>query len=205
MKILRFFSFSFFLLALGGTISARGQIITLDVSALIDGRDQLIIHRNMLQWHHFDWAAVGRYGGANEPTVITTTLNGVTVMNHVNWTPVWPAPPPDEIRYEAFSDVFTQLTPSIPRGAIVLQIDPVIARGGLGIAQLPTAANDFTTILEFTDDPNAAASYEGRLTFQVIPEPSVLSLVTSGGLALLLWRVRRPARACRAASPTLRG
>ena len=37
--------------------------ITLEISALIDGRDQLIIQGDTLQWHHFDFAAVGRHLG----------------------------------------------------------------------------------------------------------------------------------------------
>ena len=51
--------------------------VTLDVSAYIDGRDDLIIQGNTLQWNHFDFAAPGRLDGVNDPTIITTTLNGV--------------------------------------------------------------------------------------------------------------------------------
>ena len=43
---------------------ARAEIITLEVQALIDGIDQLIIQGNTLQWHHLDFAAVGRWGGS---------------------------------------------------------------------------------------------------------------------------------------------
>jgi hypothetical protein len=64
--------------------------ITIDIQAFIDGRDQLIIQGNTLQWDHIDYAAVGRYLGANEPTIITTTLNGVTQLNQTDWYPTWP-------------------------------------------------------------------------------------------------------------------
>jgi hypothetical protein len=146
--------------------AAKGAgIVTLDVSAYIDGRDQLIIQGNTLQWDHFDFAAPGRLDGVNEPTIITTTLNGVTQMNGVDWIPIWPLPPPDPIRFPTLSSVFTGLTPSIPDTTDVT-LKVINARDSMTIAQLPTASNNFTTLLEFNDDPSAGAAwYEGLLTF----------------------------------------
>ena len=139
--------------------------VTLDVSAYIDGRDELIIQGNTLQWDHFDFAAPGRLDGVNYPTIITTTLNGSTQMNGVDWIPTWPLPPPDPIRFPAMSSVFTGLTPAIPDTTDVA-LTVITARYSLTIAQLPTASNDFTTLLEFNDDPPAGAAwYEGLLTF----------------------------------------
>ena len=133
--------------------------------AYIDGRDELIIQGNTLQWDHFDFAAPGRLGGVNYPTIITTTLNGVTQMNGVDWIPTWPDPPPNEIRFPAMSSVFTGLTPTIPDTTDVT-LTVITARDSLTIAQLPTASNDFTTLLEFNDDPSGGAAwYEGLLTY----------------------------------------
>ena len=125
----------------------------------------MIIQGNTLQWNHFDYAAPGRLDGVNYPTIITTTLNGVTQMNGVDWIPTWPLPPPDPIRFPAMSSVFTGLTPAIPDTTDVT-LTVITARDSLTIAQLPTASNDFTTLLEFNDDPSAGAAwYEGLLTF----------------------------------------
>ena len=40
---------------------AEDQTITLDITAFIDGRDQLIIQGETLQWHHFDFCGCGAY------------------------------------------------------------------------------------------------------------------------------------------------
>jgi hypothetical protein len=152
----------------------QAQESTLNVRALIDGRDQLIIRSNTLEWHHFDFAAVGRHEGRNEPTILTTTSNGVTVMDHYNWIPDWPEPPPAEIRYEAFSSVFTNLNPPAPASAEPVTLEIIQARSSLSIVQQPSAANDFTTLLQF-DDNNGGGSdwYEGRLTFSGFTSPPI--------------------------------
>ena len=140
-------------------------VITLDVSAYIDGRDELIIQGNTLQWDHFDFAAPGRLDGVNYPTIITTTLNGVTQMNGADWIPTWPFPPPDPIRFPTLSSVFTGLTPTIP-GTTDVSLNVIQARESMSIAQLPSASNNYTTLLEFNDDIEpGAAWYEGLLTF----------------------------------------
>ncbi len=77
--------------------------------ALIDGRSQLIIDGTTLQWAHFDFAAPGRHEGANEPTIITAVQNSDVILDKVEWIPDWPLPPPDEIRFEAVSSIFTGL------------------------------------------------------------------------------------------------
>jgi len=154
------------------------QVITLDVRAFTDGRDQLIINLNTLQWHHYDYAAVGRIDGRNEPTIITTTLDGTTIMDHVNWTPDWPSPPPDEIRFEAVSSIFSSLSPSIPLQDMTVSLEVVAARNSLTLVQLPDAGNGYTTILDYNDDPPGGPDwYEAKLTFTPIPEPSSAALL----------------------------
>jgi hypothetical protein len=196
----RFFRWS--VLTLAVILSYAGQVfagsITLEISALIDGRDQLIIQGDTLQWHHFDFAAVGRHEGRNEPTTITTTLNGVLVMDHVAWIPDWPLPPPDEIRlFGAFSSVFTGLTPAIPSQDIPVTLQVLDARSILHLVQLPAASNGFATVLEFDDNgPSGSAQYDGSLTFtsQSVPEPSALSFLGVGGVLVLSYRTRQRRR-----------
>jgi hypothetical protein len=144
--------------------------LAIEIEAYIDGRDQLIISRNTLQWHHFDWAAVGRYGDANEPTIIRTWDSGIE--RSWEWIPDWPEPPPAEIRYEAFSSIFTDLRPAFPTDGIRWELTELSVRWEMGIVQQPRAANDYTMIVEFNDNPlSAAAWYHIRLT--AVPEPPV--------------------------------
>ena len=86
----------------GAATQSHAAAFVVEIEALIDGRDQLIIQGNTLQWHHLRFAAVGRHDGRNEPTVISTQLNGVTIMDGVEWIPQWSAPPPDRINSEEF-------------------------------------------------------------------------------------------------------
>ena len=72
------------------TVCAYANVMRVDIEAMIDGRDLLIIQGDTLQWHHLDYAAVGRHLGANEPTIISTWLGDTLVMDQVNWIPDWP-------------------------------------------------------------------------------------------------------------------
>ena len=76
---------------------ASASSVVLDISAYIDGRDLLIVHGDTLQWHHLDYAAVGRWHGTNQPTIISTSLDSIAQINNMLWVPRWPAAPPDEI------------------------------------------------------------------------------------------------------------
>jgi hypothetical protein len=181
--------------------AASADTISLDIRAYIDGRDLLVIQGDTMQWHHLDYAAVGRWGKdvedsnewANEPTILSATLNGATVMDQVQWIPDWPGHPwPDEIRDEdSFSAVFSGLTPALPAADMTIDLTPILARSELGIYQYPTAANGYTLILDFNDnDPACADWYEAQVDITYVPEPATLSLLTLGGLTAL-WRRRR--------------
>jgi hypothetical protein len=101
----------------------------LTIQAQIDGRDQLIIKESSMQWHHFDWAAVGRHLGANSPTIVHSEPNGFGA----EWFPDWPMPVPDEIRFEAFSSVFYGIdSPSIG-GGLIWSLDKLFGRGNVQI------------------------------------------------------------------------
>lgn len=184
------------LLGCGGSRPAQAGTIVLDIKALIDGRDDLIIQGDTLQWHHFDFAAVGRWEGFNVPTLISTTVDGTPIMSDYAWTPDWPLPPPNEIRFEAYSSVFTGLQPGIPSQVTSVSVaTEQDVRTLISIVQYPSAANTYTTIVEFNDDPfpGAAAAW-GRITFTTsgVPEPSSLFLLGMGlfGIAGYAWRRR---------------
>ncbi|MGA2265825.1 MAG: PEP-CTERM sorting domain-containing protein [Phycisphaerae bacterium] len=184
--------------ALAAAVSAASANITmsLDIRAYTDGRDLLVIQGDTMQWHHLDFAAVGRWGKdiddsnawANEPTILSTTLNGATVMNGYAWLPDWPGHPwPDEIRDEdSFSAVFSSLTPALPATDMTVDLTAIQARSELSIFQYPTAANGYTLILDFNDDdPSGADWYEAKVDINYVPEPATLSLLVLGGLATL--------------------
>ena len=102
-------------IATTSTHRAMAEAVVYEIEARIDGRDFLYVRADTLQWYHQDFAAVGRHEGINEPTIISSWLNGVQQMDHVAWIPDWPEPPPAEIRYPAWSSVFSGLTPSLPQ------------------------------------------------------------------------------------------
>jgi hypothetical protein len=181
-------------LEFGLSTGAFAGTTTLQISALIDGRDQLVIQGSTLQWHHFDYAAVGRIGGLDEPTVISTTFDGSAVLDHVAWIPDWPLPPPNEIRFAAVSSVFTGLSPAIPSENSFVTLTVVSARSILHLVQLPTSNDGFTTVLEFNDDgPGGPGQYDALLTFRTapVPEPSAASLLAAGSVVLLILGCRR--------------
>ncbi|KFA91477.1 hypothetical protein [Archangium violaceum] len=133
----------------------------LEVEALIDGREQLIIRGNQLQWHHFDFAAVGRFFGGNAPTLVVMGDD----LGQVEWFPTWSEPVPDEIRFEDTSSVLEQLNPPLPMDGRPLRLQKLFGRGDVRIIQQPTEANAYTLIVEFDDNPYPGPRYYGlRLT-----------------------------------------
>ncbi len=130
------------------------------IGAHIDGRDRIIIQGNTLQWHHFDFAAVGRHQGGNSPTIINT---GNT---YAEWFPEWPEAVPSEIRFEAFSSVFSGLTPALPARDIKWHVTKLLGRGEVHIIAQPSYANQFKLIVEFDDNPFGGSNfYAIRLSF----------------------------------------
>jgi hypothetical protein len=160
---------------------------TFEIDAFIDGRDQLIVQGGTLQWDHLDFAAVGRNsaGNGNEPTVITTSLNGVTQLDHFDWYPSWPEPPPAEIRYQALSSVFSGLLPALPSTAATVTLNVISARDSLSIYQYPTAANSNTLILDFNDDQSSGpAWYDALVTVTTDAPAPVPPVVTASNVQL---------------------
>jgi len=171
--------------------------LVFDITGLIDTADFLIIHGGTLQWHHTgSGAAVGRHSGANDPTTISTSLDGVALMSQVAWIPTWPQPPPNEIRFDAFSSIFSPLTPALSSGGIVsVSATAISGRGDVTITQMPAAANDFTLIAQFADGFSGAASLGGQITIVAVPEPASWLLLIAGSAMVFFVRRRRPENA----------
>ncbi len=194
----------FLSLAAAGALAASpaaASVITIDIRAFTDGRDLLLLQGDTVQWHHLDFAAPGRIhqadgSGRNEPTIISTTLDGAPVLTDTLWYPDWPEPVPAEIRYPAFSSIFTGLSPAIPAESQKVTLTVVSGRDHLGILSLPSAANGYTLTLDFNDNPSGGAVwYEALVTIEPgvtpppgVPEPGTWALLFAGfgtiGLAL---------------------
>lgn len=157
---------------------------SLQVEAYIDGRDQLIIQGNMVQWEHFDYAAVGRWNGNNYPTYLKTPD-----INEA-WTPTWPQPVPDEIRFHADSSIFTGLSPALPAAPVTVTLTNLTnpLRGPVTIVQFPEAGNGYTLKVEFNDNiQEFAAWYSVELNITPTPLPAAIWLLGSGLLGLAGW------------------
>jgi len=157
---------------------------SLEIQAQIDGRDQLILKGNTAQWHHFDFAAVGRERGSDAPTLIGGIKSSTDTS--ILWLPVWPSPPPDEIRSEALSSVLQGLRPSIPSNGAPWQVERIFGRGAVTIVEQPTPANAFTLIVEFDDYKFGGSSFYGVILSQapVKVQIDVKPYLTGGGINL---------------------
>jgi len=164
-----------------------------DITGSIDGTDFLIIQGSTFQWHHpaNSAAAVGRQGGTNKPTTISTFRNGTSLINAFDWTPDWPNPPPDNIRFDAYSSVLTPFNPALEGDILSVSIQKISGRGTVTIEQLPDSSNNYTLIARYADGANGAALLDGRITVVTsIPEPGVAWLVLGGAGLVARWRRR---------------
>lgn len=137
--------------------SSLGQSIT--IRAYIDGRSQLIFKGNTVQWYHMDWVAPGRWGGADEPTYI----------KGVPWYP-WPSIGDYWFCY-CYSDIFERLFPSIAHADMTIELEGVVSRGQTQVVQYPSAANDYTLIIEFDDNSQEGADWYEIVLHVSYPAP----------------------------------
>jgi hypothetical protein len=163
--------------------AATAAVQVYDINAWIDTTDYLFIHGSTLQWEHkTSGSPAGTHMGP-EPTIINTTLDGTAVMTAVNWNQTWPDPLPAD----AFSSTITLLDPTLlADDSLDASVVKISGRGSLSIFQQPTAANDETLIVQFTDGSAGAAYLDAEIT--VLPEPTSCSCVI---LMTVSWLCRR--------------
>jgi len=168
---------------------AHAAVEVYNVDAWIDTTDYLYINGSTLQWEHKTSGSPAGTHGGDEPTTISSTLDGVTEMSSVDWDQTWPSPLPSD----AFSSVFTSLDPALPlTGSLTASVSNISGRGTPSIFQQPTSANGNTLIVQFTDGFSGAAFLDAQIT--VVPEPASL-----GVLGLCAIGVFRLGRRCRPA------
>lgn len=130
--------------------------MTVRIQARVDGHTRLTLNGNMAQWHHLVNAAPGRLNGGT----LATQINGA------DWFPTWPdLPTPENRNCNCMSDMYTSISPAIPRSPMVMDVVDWTARDRIILIQEPSAQNSYTTILEFEDDPSGDSLYMVELTF----------------------------------------
>jgi len=149
-------------------LTASGSTYTYTFTACMDGRDLLMIQGSTLQWQHLDYQAVGLANdcppGATDAVGVDTTNNGTAGLS-TSWLPTWAQNPPPS---GTLSSTFTGLSPALPSGPMTVSLNVIAARTSLTIYQQPSAANDWTLILDFNDDPLPGATvYIGEVTVTV--------------------------------------
>lgn len=136
----------------GGTQQA---VASIHVNAWIDGRSWLILDDDTATWQHFDFAAPGRLNCNTGAPTESTFLDGVA------WDPVWPDVPDCENRFcgGCFSSTFTGLLSPLPNADFTPVLVPIQVRGTSTIVEYPSAANGYRVVIEFDDNPLAAAEW----------------------------------------------
>lgn len=130
---------------------------TIRVKAKIDGRSQLILRANTAQWHHFEFAPPGMWGGP-----APTTINGV------DWFAIWP---PQGCN-DCFSDIFKGVVPMLPQMDTTISLTVIEGRGETSIVQYPAADNGYTLIIQFDDNPiSEAVWYVAEITITLPTTP----------------------------------
>ena len=174
---------------------AAADSITFDIQAWVDGRSLLILRGDAVQWHNLAWEAPGTWFWHDDPTIISSWVNGTSRMSEVEWYPSWPVGTYGDV----WSTTFTGLDPDLPGPEIVgVTLTALRAREALSIYQTPDGSNGYTLILDFNDDLTGEADwYHARVTLvtgesvtPAIPEPGTLVLLSTG-LAWCSWRRRR--------------
>ena len=132
-----------------GTASdAAPGTFRLEVTALIDGRSHLVIQDERVHWQHFTFAAPGR----------SQLQDVATVIEEVEWFPSWPDFPTAENRDCDCVSSTTTLKTAVPHGAAT--VTAIASRRAPVIAQQPDPTNDFTLVVELSDEGFSGAAMQ---------------------------------------------
>jgi probable HAF family extracellular repeat protein len=132
---------------------------SLKVKAWIDGESQLVIQKNTVYWHNLSANAPGYEAQTKPlPTYLTTAQMGTVAWHPTGWS--------NGTYGDTTSAPFTKLKLPLAAAGQTVKVTPISVRGNFTIAQQPTAANDYTLILDFDDKSLGGADwYEVSLEF----------------------------------------
>ena len=139
------------------------SVITYRILALVDGTDELVIQGDKLRWRHRRFQEVGRFGGANEPTTVSTAADGDPVIQDRRWIPQWHKPEPVDAGAQSSSSEL-QLNPPLPKSDVFVTLETRKGPGFVGIMQHPTEANNHQLRVLFDDTTPEASWYEVVIT-----------------------------------------
>lgn len=155
---------------------------TLRIEAYVDGRSQLRIAGSTLQWYHLTQAAPGRWLFAVEPTII----------NGVQWFPVWPDVPDAENRFcQCFSSTFAGVFPPLPADGVAVPVNVLDGRGPTTVLQQPSSQNGFVLVVQFDDNDEIVFSGPDWYVIEIeVPDVPVAIDVTTWGAVKALYGAR---------------
>jgi probable HAF family extracellular repeat protein len=134
---------------------------SLKVKAWIDGESQLIIQGNTVYWHNLAYNAPG-YESQNKPfpTYLTTAHMGTVAWKPKGWS--------NGTSGDTACAPYTKLRLPLAGAGQTVILNKITARGDATISQQPSAANDYTLILDFDDQAMGGADWY-EVSLEVVP------------------------------------
>jgi branched-chain amino acid transport system substrate-binding protein len=140
------------------------------IRAYIDGMSRLYIRDNSVWWHHFTHHLPGYHPTSKTEPPSPEDMEP-TYINGKAWMPIWPCPPDGKeecisSKYDlSLSDSDFSKTERSPNLTIVRSRDRTI------VNTLPSAGNDYLTVIELNDNASSGAEwYEIILSFDLSDE-----------------------------------
>lgn len=130
----------------------------------IDGRSQLTIQGNTVQWQHFDFTAPGRHEGGKRPTYVDCSP----------WYPVWPdIPDYENIDCGGCTSSVLVSTPPLPDISAFTGLEETNfgCREDCTVVEAPTAGNGFKLVLEFEDITSGGSCWY-EINVRLAPGPT---------------------------------
>jgi len=165
-----------------GLLHSSHAGILWEVTAQIDGRSQLHISGETVQWVHLDYLAPGYHTETPEPTVISTWDGSFPVMTGLEWLPTFD---PGPNSHPATSDILSGIRPLFPQTTDIA-VTALDGRGTVSVLQMPAEENGYTTIIEFDDNVFGGHDHY-TIRLATVPEPTgwiaacALGLLAYGG------------------------
>lgn len=132
------------------------------IETQVDGRSLLVLRGSQAQWLHKEHVVPGRHRHLVKPTV----------LNGVEWYPVWPDARGLENHDAWESDSFKALTPPLPRVATPVRLVVERARCPVRLQGQPCAENNYAAVIHFDDDHGGSDDYVVEIRFpNAMPRP----------------------------------